>query len=82
MLGALDSAASGEDRPTVVFVTQGVEELPASTSHALLLRDGRAVAQGPAGVVLTDEHLSTCFGLPLTVSRADGRYWCRRVSLP
>ncbi len=84
MLEALDSVANDhandEDSPAVVFVTQSVEELPAATSHALLLKGGQCVAKGPAQLVLTDEHLSSCFGLPLSVSRAGRRYWCHRAS--
>jgi iron complex transport system ATP-binding protein len=45
--------------------------------HALLLKDGRASACGPAPAVLADELLSACFGVPVTVSRAGGRWYAR-----
>ena len=61
----------------VVTVTHHLEELPASTTHALLLRGGRVVAAGPADTVLTDAPLSACFGAPITVRRDDGRWTAR-----
>ncbi|HEX9066876.1 MAG TPA: ATP-binding cassette domain-containing protein [Streptosporangiaceae bacterium] len=57
-----------------ILVTHHLEELPASTSHALLLRDGAMVAAGPAADVLTSDLVSACFGFPVTISRQAGRW--------
>ena len=38
------------------------------------MRDGGVVAAGPIKEVLTDEHLSETFGLPLDVTENAGRY--------
>jgi len=57
-----------------VLVTHHLEELPASTTHALLLRAGRVVAAGLVTDVLTTELTSACFGHPVTVSRHAGRW--------
>jgi iron complex transport system ATP-binding protein len=57
-----------------VTVTHHVEEVAASTTHALLLRAGRVVAAGPAAEVLTGEHLSVCFGLDVEVRRVGDRW--------
>jgi len=46
-------------------------------THALLLRDGRAVAQGLISQVLTSENLSAAFGVRLVVEREAGRYHAR-----
>jgi iron complex transport system ATP-binding protein len=64
------------DRPQLatVSVTHHVEELPASTTHVLVLRDGRAVGAGPLAETLTEEHLSACFGLPVALSRLGDRW--------
>ena len=42
--------------------THHVEELPRSTTHALLLAGGRVAATGTAEQTLTDAPLSACFG--------------------
>ncbi|WP_245631538.1 ABC transporter ATP-binding protein [Curtobacterium ammoniigenes] len=62
-----------------VMVTHHLEDLPASTSHALLLRDGRVVARGPAETVITSAAVSDAFAFPLAISRAGGRWHARRA---
>lgn len=61
-----------------VMVTHHLEDLPASTSHAMLLRDGAAVAQGDADEVITSSAVSHAFDFPLAIVRAEGRWHARR----
>ncbi|HEX7167793.1 MAG TPA: ATP-binding cassette domain-containing protein [Acidimicrobiales bacterium] len=75
------AAAPAEGSPAIVFVTHHVEEIPPGFGHALLLRGGRAVAAGAIDDVLTSEHLSACFDLPLIVEHRDGR-WSARAAVP
>ncbi|MFC0038473.1 ABC transporter ATP-binding protein [Actinomadura rayongensis] len=65
--------------PTTVLVTHHLEEVPSGVTHALLLRKGTILAQGKVDEVFTPEHLSECFGLPLTVERHEGR-WAARAA--
>lgn len=66
--------------PALVVVTHHVEEVPATFTHALLMREGRAVAAGPAGDVLVSAVVSEAFGMPIVVDRVDGRWFARRAS--
>ena len=79
LLAALATLAGEQPAPAVVLVTHHLEELPATTTHALLLKDGRVIASGAAPAVLADDPLTACFGVPVTVSRADGR-WAARAT--
>ena len=80
LLAALASLAGEQPAPAVVTVTHHLEELPASTTHALLLRAGRVAAAGPVAEVLTDAPLTACFGAPVQVAQhADGR-WTGRAT--
>jgi iron complex transport system ATP-binding protein len=63
-----------------VLVTHHVEEIPPGFTHALLLRDGKAVAQGLIDDVLTEENLSATFGQRLRLDRADDRFFARRAT--
>jgi len=74
LLAALEAIADEESATTLVLVTHHLEELPASTTHVLLLRGGRVCARGPVATVLTDEPLSDCFGVAVRVRRHDGRW--------
>jgi iron complex transport system ATP-binding protein len=60
-----------------VLVTHHLEELPTSTTHAMLLRQGRVVAQGPADEVLTTELVSETLDYPVWISRHEGRWAVR-----
>ncbi|MCF6475908.1 ABC transporter ATP-binding protein [Nonomuraea sp. MG754425] len=73
------SVLAGDYRaPTLVLVTHHVEEVPAGFTHALLLRYGSVVAQGPLEHVMTADHLSQTFGVPLSLDRsAEGRWYAR-----
>jgi iron complex transport system ATP-binding protein len=74
LLGALSRLARDEPGLTTVLTTHHLEELPRETTHALLLREGRAVAAGPAAEVLTAGALSACFDVEVDVARTNGRW--------
>jgi iron complex transport system ATP-binding protein len=77
LVARLAALAEDPDAPTLVLVTHHVEEIPPGFTHALLLRDGTAVAQGLIGDTLTDELLSATFDTPLRVTSVDGRFTAR-----
>jgi iron complex transport system ATP-binding protein len=77
LLAALDRARRARPGLATLTVTHRLEELPATTTHALLLREGGAVAKGRLAEAVTDETLSACFGLPLRVTTEDGRLFVR-----
>jgi iron complex transport system ATP-binding protein len=74
LLAALEAIAREEPATTLVMVTHHLEELPASTTHTLLLRGGRVCAQGTVETVLTDGRLSDCFGVAVQARRHNGRW--------
>ncbi len=73
LVSALEVTGDLHDVPTIL-VTHHLEELPTTTTHVALLRDGLVVAAGSAGTVLVPETVSACFGLPLSVRRVAGRW--------
>lgn len=79
LVGYLGELAMDPDAPAIVMITHHVEEIPAGFTHAMILDEGKVVAQGFIDNVLTSEHLSQAFGQPIHVSRIDGRYFARRA---
>lgn len=75
-------AAMGAVTPerTTVLATHHLEEIPASTSHAALLRSGMLVAAGAIEDVLTAERLGACFEVPIEVAHSNGRWSARSRS--
>jgi iron complex transport system ATP-binding protein len=77
LLEAMVTLSVQRPQVTTITVTHHVEELPASTTHALLLRDGRVTASGPVDEVLNEDELSACFGLPVMLTRVADRWSAR-----
>ncbi|WP_248966012.1 ABC transporter ATP-binding protein [Sphaerisporangium perillae] len=74
LVTAIEDLAHSRPGLTTVLVTHHLEEVPSTATHALLVRDARVLAAGPVDQVLTSDTLSECFGRPLTLERAHGRY--------
>jgi len=79
LIAALDRLSAGNPGLTSVLVTHHLEEIPPSTTHAILLHSGRVVASGPIVKTLTDFNLSASFGLPV-VCRHDDERWSARAA--
>jgi iron complex transport system ATP-binding protein len=77
LVGLLGGFAREEKSPAIVMVTHHVEEIPTGFTHALLLADGALQAAGIIDEVITSENLSAAFGLPLEVTKTDGRFAAR-----
>jgi iron complex transport system ATP-binding protein len=74
LIASLDTMAEANaDLPTVI-VTHHLEEIPATTTHALLLRDGGIVAAGQIDAVLTSEAVSETFDIEVQVAHNTGRW--------
>ena len=74
LVALLGTVAADAGPPSIVMVTHHVEEIPPAFTHALLLAGGRVHAAGAIEDVLTSDRLSSCFGVPLTMERRDGRW--------
>ncbi|WP_083866846.1 MULTISPECIES: ABC transporter ATP-binding protein [Frankia] len=77
LLTSVETLAGEFGELASVLVTHHLEDLPVTTTHAMLLRGGRALATGRADDVLTTELVSSCFDHPIAVRREDGRWSAR-----
>ncbi len=80
LLEAMTSLAAAHPALTTVNVTHHLEELPVSTTHALLLKAGNVTAAGPIGEVLTSEQVSACYGFNVIVHHEAGRWSARAAA--
>lgn len=75
LLAALESTAAEEPQLASITVAHHLEELPATTTHVALMRDGRFVSQGDVGLLGDEAALSACFGRSVRAHRIDGRWF-------
>jgi iron complex transport system ATP-binding protein len=68
-----------ERAPVTILVTHHIEEIPAGTTHALLMKDGLVAVSGPVDQVITSEHISEVFGLAINVSKEGERFFARAL---
>ena len=78
LVSTMSVLADDATSPAIVLVSHHVEEVPPGFTHALMLREGRVVVQGPVAEVMTAENLTATFGMSLQLSVEDGRYAARR----
>ncbi|MEV0618969.1 ATP-binding cassette domain-containing protein [Nonomuraea sp. NPDC050404] len=79
LLASIDALRARHSSLATVLVTHHLEELPATTTHAMLLRDGACLASGPVAEVLTSDLVSTCFDHPVRLVRSDDGRWSARA---
>ncbi len=77
VLDTIDEMVTRNPMLTSVMITHHLEELPTTTTHAALMSGGKIIARGPAAEVLTSTNLTECFGLPIVVDFAHGRWSSR-----
>ncbi len=80
LMDALASLTVSEPELSSVLVTHHLEEIPSSTTHALLLRAGHVVQSAPVAEALTSETVSDSFGFPVQVSRHGNRWMAQGVA--
>lgn len=74
LVAGLAALAREPGGPAIVLVTHHVEEIPEGFTHAMLLRDGHALAAGRVEAIIADQPLSEAFATPVHVVRAGGRF--------
>jgi iron complex transport system ATP-binding protein len=60
---------------TILLVTHTVADVIPEIERVVLLKNGRIIQDGARRSVLTTEHLSALFGMPLRVEERDGKVW-------
>lgn len=76
-LETLDNLREQQPGLTTILVTHHLEELPASTTHAVLMAHGKITGAGPAHEVLTTAQVTAAFDHPIAVSSDQGRWAAR-----
>ncbi|MGW5222618.1 ABC transporter ATP-binding protein [Nocardia sp. NPDC004085] len=82
LLDTLDTLDRTHPEVASILVTHHLEELPSTTTHALLIAGGHAVAAGPAAETITTENVTAAFAHPVEVRHDDGRWTARAARKP
>ena len=77
LLKRLADYADDSTAPVTVIVTHHIEEIPAGSTHAILIKDGKLAVSGPIDQVITSQHISAVFGIDIEVTCENGRFFGR-----
>ena len=77
LLETMDSLDETHPDVASILVTHHLEELPTTTTHAVLIAQGRTVAIGPARTTVTTDNVSAAFAHPVVVGYHEGRWTAR-----
>ena len=72
-LGLVDRLGRRAGGPNLILVTHHVEEITPAFTHALILSQGKVLAQGPIPKVVRSHILSAAFQTQATVRKTQGR---------
>ncbi|MGO3326167.1 ABC transporter ATP-binding protein [Gordonia sp. (in: high G+C Gram-positive bacteria)] len=79
LLETVDSLAHTSPDVASILVTHHLEELPETTSHAMVIAHGDVVASGLVHDVVTTEVISNAFEHPIAVGHDGGRWSARAI---
>lgn len=75
ILARITQYTSDEHSPVTIIVTHHIEEIPAGTTHALLLKEGQILFAGPITETLTSQNIEKVFGVDVNLSFDGKRYF-------
>ncbi|MDA7629155.1 ATP-binding cassette domain-containing protein [Verrucomicrobia bacterium] len=70
----LERMGQEQGAPTFILVTHHVEEITSMYTHALMLKSGRVIANGPMKQSLNSDNLSATFKANVKLRKRGGRY--------
>jgi iron complex transport system ATP-binding protein len=79
LLNRFDLLANDPYAPVTLIITHHIEEIPAGSTHALLLKSGKIIGSGPIESVITSENLSTAYDMGINVTMLNNRYSANAV---
>lgn len=76
LMETIEKIAEKPDAPSIVFITQRIEEISPFLNRGMIMKDGRIFASGDKKDVLTEEQLEKAFDLKIKLHKTQtGRYW-------
>ena len=78
LLEVIDRMRQARPEVTTVLITHHVEEIAASTTDVLLVKDGHILSSGPVEQALTGEKLGELYDMEVELQRVRGRWFAFR----
>ena len=80
LLKRFDLLATDPYAPATLIITHHIEEIPAGSTHALLLKAGKALSSGAISEVVTSENLSQAYEMAINVTMTGNRFSANAIN--
>jgi len=76
LMETIEKIAGKPHSPSIVSITQRIEEISPFLDKGMIMKDGRIFASGDKKDVLTEDNLEKAFELKIKLHKTvSGRYW-------
>ncbi|MDD3704085.1 MAG: ATP-binding cassette domain-containing protein [Victivallaceae bacterium] len=76
LLESIDNFAKLPNAPTIIFITQRIEDIIPVFKHGIILRHGQIIARGSRDELLREDILRETFGMVIKLQQSkSGRFW-------
>lgn len=76
LLETIDAFASRKNAPTIIFITQRIDDILPVFKHGMILKEGRMIAQGQREEILSEDNLLNAYDMPVKLkTNSAGRMW-------
>lgn len=76
LLETIDEFASRENAPTIIFITQRIDDILPVFNEGMILKEGNILAKGERDNILTEDNLFEAYDMPVKLkTNSAGRIW-------
>lgn len=76
LLESIEKLASGESCPTILFITQRIEDISPVFAKGIILRKGEIIASGLRDEIISEDNLKLAFDIEAKLIKTkNNRYW-------
>jgi iron complex transport system ATP-binding protein len=76
LLETIDSFASRENAPTIIFITQRIDDILPVFNEGMILKEGNIIAKGERDSILTEANLFKAYDMTVKLKmNSSGRLW-------
>lgn len=76
LLDTIARFAAAPDAPTIIFITQRIEDILPAFTRGIILKHGEIIGCGSRGELITEEKLKEAFEMDIRLQRSrSGRFW-------
>jgi iron complex transport system ATP-binding protein len=76
LLETIDAFAKRDNAPTIIFITQRIDDILPVFQRGMILKDGNIIAKGERDEILREENLFKAYDMPVKLqTNSAGRMW-------